>query len=139
LPDTAEFLAERDGKWKRITGLMCDFEVYPDDRLKSIRQAGIRWVMVLNSGNNSDCPACKDLTQKIYPIDGAPKLPPANCSCTPWCRSDYIATELSDTKAKDCDIAFKCVHCSQKIVIVMAGAGLSVICPTCKKVIVVPK
>ena len=85
-----EFWSERDKTWKPIVAMMTDFEVYDDERLREMREAGILYVTF--AGNDEDCPACQAFMNKVFPIDEAPTLPPAECTCVPWCRLILIAT-----------------------------------------------
>ena len=84
---TAEFWSEREHDWRLLAGIMFDIEPLHTDDMKS---AGITNVQLLGSGPD-DCPACKALQGKTYLIDDIPVLPPANCTCVPWCRSTVIA------------------------------------------------
>lgn len=76
--------AEHHAETKRIT----------EENLARWRGMEIEKVEVLDSGNGDDCPACMKLVAKgPVPIAEAPSLPPAACTCVPWCRCVMIATE----------------------------------------------
>lgn len=90
LGNAAEFWSLRDKAWKPIVAMMTDFEVYDDDRMRSMREAGIKRVRVLPSGSD-DCAVCAALADKIFAINEAPTFPPEGCTCVPWCRSILLA------------------------------------------------
>lgn len=64
-----------------------------DDSVKRMRAAGVRFVMVLDSGNGDECEYCAALAGKRYEIEHAPALPPPGCSCEPHCLCMLIAVE----------------------------------------------
>jgi hypothetical protein len=82
-----EFWSEEKKSWLPLSGIMFDIE---PSRVSQMREAGVSLVSVLGSG--ADCPACDALQKKSFPIDEAPTLPPAGCSCIPWCRLTMVAT-----------------------------------------------
>jgi hypothetical protein len=84
---TAEFWSERENSWRPLAGIIFDLDPPNTNNMKS---AGIAKVKILGSGSH-DCPACRALGKKVYLIDDVPTLPPANCTCVPWCRSIVIA------------------------------------------------
>jgi hypothetical protein len=86
---TAEFWSEREQAWRSLAGIMFDIEPPHTDDMRS---AGITTVQITGSGSD-DCPACKALEGKVYPIDSIPTLPPSDCTCIPWCRSLAVATQ----------------------------------------------
>ena len=86
---TAEFWSEGERAWRPLAGIIFDIE---PGRTEDMKAAGITKVKILGSGSD-DCPACKALEGRVYPIDDIPTLPPAHCTCNPWCRSIAIATE----------------------------------------------
>jgi hypothetical protein len=88
-----EFWSERDQAWKPMAGIMNDFSPSHSERLDSARRAGIQWVSVLNSGQPGECDACASLAGKRYPISEVPDLPPASCSCSPWCHCVTISVQ----------------------------------------------
>lgn len=89
LAQPVEFWSEAAGSWMPIAGLIFDFA---PDRVMELRASGITQVGVIGAGDG-DCPACSAIIGKSFPIDGAPKIPPANCTCVPWCRLTVIAEE----------------------------------------------
>lgn len=82
-----EFWSERDKKWKPIAEIMTEVDA---ERLRDMREVGI--LHVAFAGNDEDCLACQALMNKTFPIDEAPTLPPAGCTCVPWCRLIPVAT-----------------------------------------------
>jgi len=84
---TAEFWSEARQAWLPLVGIM--FDIYPD-RLPQMLKAGVRKVSILGSAPD-DCPACAALQNKLFSIADVPALPPAGCSCVPWCRLTVIA------------------------------------------------
>ena len=86
---TAEFWSDREQAWRPLTGII--FDLYPP-RTDDMKAAGIKKVEVLGGGRG-DCPACRAIRGKTYPIDDAPTLPPPDCTCVPWCRSLVIAKQ----------------------------------------------
>ena len=89
IDQSAEFYSPRQGRWLLLRDYILDF--YPTDkRLAEMASAGIESVEVLDGVPEETCPACRAEVGKVYPVDAAPPLPPANCSCLPWCRLTYI-------------------------------------------------
>jgi hypothetical protein len=67
------------------------FDIEPG-RIEQMIEVGIKRVQVLGSGEK-DCDACSALSDKIFPVQSPPLLPPEDCRCVPWCRSNLIAVE----------------------------------------------
>ena len=84
---TAEFFSELKNQWLPLAGIGNDFDpnTTTEERLRQMKRAGIKRVELLGSPNKGECGFCKELATKIYPIDEVPTIPPANCSCVPWC------------------------------------------------------
>lgn len=85
------FWSERETHWLELYGILFD---YHPNRIESMVEAGIEYIEVIGSGVGDDCLTCKSLHGVVFPIGEIPKLPPDDCSCIPWCRSLYIASEL---------------------------------------------
>ena len=83
---TAEFWSETDHAWRPLAGIIFEFS---PPRLDDMRSAGVTKVEI--RGSCSDCPTCTALQKIVYAIDAVPKLPPADCTCVPWCRCVEIA------------------------------------------------
>lgn len=73
--------------WLPLTGVMFDIE---PAGFRQVCKSGITRAMVLDSGTGEDCSACHALTGSTYPIAAVPTLPPAGCTCFPWCRCTII-------------------------------------------------
>ncbi len=86
----AEYWSSKVEGWRRIAGIMN--EEYPP-RLLEMKEAGIECVEISLSGNGDDCPSCTALSEKVYPIDEVPEVPPWDCSCEPWCRCIIVARQ----------------------------------------------
>jgi hypothetical protein len=86
---TAEFWSEQEQSWRPLAGIIFDFS---PPRLDDMRRAGITKVKILGSGSD-DCRVCTALQKRVYGIDEVPTLPPADCTCVPWCRCVEIAVE----------------------------------------------
>jgi len=84
---TAFFWSEKESAWRPLAGII--FDMQPSS-VEAMKAAGIKKVQILGSGFK-DCPACRGLQKKSYPIDEVPALPPTDCTCVPWCRCDVIA------------------------------------------------
>jgi len=84
-----EFWSEKKESWLPLSGIMFDIE---PSRISEMRGAGIQKVSVLGV-DSSDCPACTALQRNVFSIDAVPELPPAACSCVPWCRLVVVATQ----------------------------------------------
>lgn len=84
LENPVEFYSDTKQSWLPIAGIMEDIE--PSSRLRDMRETGIEYVSILDSGTGEDCRACKALCRKKYSIAEVPPIPPADCSCVPWCR-----------------------------------------------------
>jgi len=87
----AEYWSETGKTWKPLGTFMQDLND-PKARVEMMRCAGIRNVKVLGGGD-ADCPACKALQDKNYSIIQAPILPPADCTCDPWCGCTFVAAQ----------------------------------------------
>ena len=87
---TAEFWSEKEQSWQPLAGLIFDFS---PSRVDDMRSAGITKVEILGSGSDDDCPICAGLQKRVFGIDEVPVLPPAGCTCVPWCRCIEIAVE----------------------------------------------
>ena len=87
---TAQFWSERLNNWRPIAGII--FDLYPS-RLDDMKSAGITKVEILGSGSGDECPACKSLLGRKYPIAEVPDLPPEACACIPWCRCIEVAKQ----------------------------------------------
>jgi hypothetical protein len=85
-----EFLSMRTNAWLPVSGLLEDFHP-SEERIKDMRDAGITKAKWLGSGNGDDCPHCRAIANKVYPIDELPPLPLADCTCKPWCALTVIA------------------------------------------------
>jgi len=88
LDHTAEFWSVTQKQWCPVAGIMFDIDPL---RTEELRQAHIRKVQIV--GTSEDCPACQELAGKSYGIDEIPELPPRDCVCLPWCRSNVVAVE----------------------------------------------
>lgn len=90
---TAEFLSVREKRWMPLAGIISDLETSVPHavRFREFWDHGIKRVRVLGV-DSTDCPACQAL-QKTYSIEEVPLLPPANCTCVPWCRCLPVAAE----------------------------------------------
>jgi hypothetical protein len=88
---TAEYWSEKGKEWRRLPSFISDFDDQPD-RLAEIRAVGLTKTRILGTGAN-DCPACKAIQNRIFAIDDTPTLPPANCTCVPWCRCNVLSQE----------------------------------------------
>ena len=87
------FWSERRRQWLPLIHLLHD--IFPDsDRLARMRESGIKYVKIIDSGATDDCDACRKLTGRIYSIDATPVLPPPECTCNPWC--GCVITALPD-------------------------------------------
>ena len=93
LENPVEFYSKARRAWLPIAGFMDDFEISHEQRIQNMRDVGIKYAEILNSGTDEDCPACVALSGKKYPINSVPSLPPPDCSCVPWCRCVIIAVE----------------------------------------------
>ena len=62
------------------------------ERLAYLRDSGMGAVQIAGGGLDDECPVCRALLDKIFPIAEAPVLPPENCTCEPWCKAVYIAS-----------------------------------------------
>ena len=85
---TAEFWSENKQMWCPVAGVMFDIDPL---RTEEMRKAQIKMVKIV--GTREDCPACKELAGKLYEIDEVPELPPQDCVCVPWCRTNVVALE----------------------------------------------
>ena len=85
---TAEFWSEKKNLWCPVAGVMFDIDPL---RTEEMRQAQVLKVQIV--GTRDDCPACQELAGKSYAIDELPELPPRDCACVPWCRSNVVAAE----------------------------------------------
>jgi hypothetical protein len=88
IDQSSEFWATRSKSWEPLTKMLWDFEPC---RVHEMEQAGIQWVEVLGWGGGKDCPACAILDGKVFPIKQRPELPPADCTCLPWCACLFVA------------------------------------------------
>ena len=86
---TAKYWSGKKSAWRPLAGIVVD--MYPS-RLDQMRRSGFTKVKFLGC-KSEDCPACMALQERAYPIDEAPKLPPTDCTCVPWCRCVEIADE----------------------------------------------
>jgi|SRR4051812_21779644 hypothetical protein len=87
----AEYWSETAKAWKPLVSFLQDLN-NPKARVEMMRCAGIRNVNI-PAGDRNDCPACKALQNQTFSIIQAPILPPADCSCEPWCRCTFIAAQ----------------------------------------------
>jgi hypothetical protein len=88
---TTEFFSERNKQWFPIVGLLEDY--YPiAEKIERMREVGITSVKIVSGGDREDCPACRAIADRIYPIDHVPTLPPAGCMCVPWCCCIVLAS-----------------------------------------------
>jgi len=87
----AEYWSETAKAWKSLVSFLQDVN-NPKARIEMMRCAGIRSVKIAG-GEGADCPACKALQNQVFSIIQAPILPPADCSCEPWCRCTFIAAQ----------------------------------------------
>jgi GYF domain 2 len=76
-------------EWRPLAQL---YEEEKQERLAYLRSAGIGAVQIAGGGQDDECPACRELLDKIFPIADAPIIPPENCTCEPWCKAVYIAS-----------------------------------------------
>jgi hypothetical protein len=53
--------------------------------IQAMKQAGIKRVEILVSGNQDDCPICRSDSGKVFPIDSVPTLPYEHCTCETGC------------------------------------------------------
>jgi hypothetical protein len=58
---------------------------YINDRLQAMKQVGIKRVKPQASGRPDECPLCRALSGKVFPIEEFPEYPPAGCTCAPAC------------------------------------------------------
>lgn len=86
---TAEYWSEKGKEWRRLPSFIMDFDDQPD-RIEQMKSSGIKSTKVLGA-DASDCPACRALQSVTYAIGDTPNLPPADCTCIPWCRCTVIA------------------------------------------------
>jgi hypothetical protein len=86
---TAEYWSEKGNEWRTLPSFISDFDDVPD-RLEQMKDAGIERIEILG-GDENDCTACRSLQGKSIAIANAPSLPPADCTCVPWCRCTVIA------------------------------------------------
>jgi hypothetical protein len=89
--------SERWQEWTTVAEAPA--EMYPEDkpsvRLEEMKERGVYMVEVLGTGDDRDCEACRALHGRTFHIDVAPAIPPASCSCEPWCRCIYTAKEVA--------------------------------------------
>lgn len=84
----SEFWAKRSNSWEPLTRVLLDFEPC---QAHEMEQVGIQFVEVLGWGAEKDCPVCALVVGKEFPINQRPELPPADCTCLPWCACCFIA------------------------------------------------
>ncbi len=94
---TTEFYSPSKDQWLPLAGIIEDLEttVTTERRLQQMKEAGFETVKFLVSGEKGDCPSCRALAKTAHPIDNVPKIPPADCTCVPWCRLVLIVDESS--------------------------------------------
>lgn len=81
---TAEFFSPRRQQWFRLVEILED--LCPTEQiLKEMQSAGVEEVRLISSEKKGECSSCKHLENRIYSIDNVPSIPPADCSCIPWC------------------------------------------------------
>jgi hypothetical protein len=81
---TTEFFSPRRQQWFRLVEILED--LCPTGQiLKEMQSAGVEEVTLLSSEEKGECSSCKRLENRIYAIDNVPTIPPADCSCVPWC------------------------------------------------------
>jgi hypothetical protein len=88
---TAEYWSEKENNWRRLPGFITDFEPEPG-AMERIRASGVKRTQVIGA-DQSDCAACKALQDRTYPVEDTPVLPPAACTCVPWCRCVVLAAK----------------------------------------------
>ncbi|MDR2673890.1 MAG: hypothetical protein LBC18_03235 [Opitutaceae bacterium] len=91
LAEPVEFYSPARGAWLPIAGIMDDISAARDERLHDLRAARVKCVRILGAGD--ECPACAALLEKTYTPATVPALPPAGCTCDPWCRCVIIAVD----------------------------------------------
>jgi hypothetical protein len=82
------FWAERLVQWRPLLLILDDFEPC---RLDEMREVGVRYVELLDTGDGKDCEVCRSFRGKRIPIDEALTGPPQGCTCSPWWRCVWIA------------------------------------------------
>jgi hypothetical protein len=58
---------------------------YIAERLREMKQSGIKRVKPLASGRSDECAYCRGLSGTIFPIEEFPEYPPPGCTCSPGC------------------------------------------------------
>jgi hypothetical protein len=86
---TAEYWSEKGKEWRRLPSFIMDFDDQPD-RVEQMKAARVETTEIFGV-DASDCPGCKALQGKAYPVEQTPALPPLDCTCVPWCRCIAIA------------------------------------------------
>lgn len=87
---SALYWSDKFEKWMPVTGILNEEGENP---LESMKGTSLKKVMILGSGTGQDCPACSALDGRKFPVEEAPSLPPAECTCIPWCRSVLVPAE----------------------------------------------
>jgi hypothetical protein len=63
------------------------------ERLRDMRESGIRRVQILGSDREGVCSVCRAAAGKTYPISKAPSLPHERCTCETGCTCMLVADE----------------------------------------------
>lgn len=87
--------SERRREWSTVSEIF--EEMYPETgmkpRIAQMKSAGIKRVDFLGTNDGRDCPVCLEIQSHSHDIDADLSLPPAGCTCEPWCRCVCVASE----------------------------------------------
>jgi hypothetical protein len=72
---------------------MLVFHAHHLRNMKEYREAGIRNVKVLGCDDGVRCPECRKISGKQYPMENAPELPYAKCTCDGGCRCTAVVAD----------------------------------------------
>jgi hypothetical protein len=91
---TTPMWRESLGRWGTVADVPEEMFGYPsEERLRDIATTGIEFVEVLPAGDERDCPVCTAVRGIKFPVTQAPQIPLPCCTCQPWSRCVYVATE----------------------------------------------
>lgn len=87
-----EFFSLRQQKWLPLAAIIEDFSPSNADRLAKFKETGFKSVKILRAGMRGECKVCREFAKGTYAIDNVPMIPPALCTCNPWCRLVFTVT-----------------------------------------------
>lgn len=100
---TGDSFYRRDGMegWHSLRAFaQCEFG--DPEQLANMQRVGIEYIEWLSARHDDECPACKALEGKVFPINEPPPMPPVDCRCELWCKCILVAAadpEMTDGRS----------------------------------------